>query len=246
MFRGGQIANLSQFGSASVFLPSDKAVVFTDNHDNQRGSGGGGDVLTFKDGPLYHLANVYELAWPYGYPVVMSSYNFNNSDQGPPSNPDGSTMSVYSNGVPDCGNGRWVCEHRWPDIAGMVGFRNFTSSHPTVTDWWDNGSNAIAFGRGDKGYVIINLQDSALNKTFQTSMPAGSYCDVTKGALTPDGKGCTGPTVTVDSDGKITTTIPAMSAVAIHGGAIIDGGRGMAQGLAEDEGRSSPNFPFTS
>ena len=78
------------------------------------------------------LANVYELAWPYGYPVVMSSYNFSNSDQGPPSNADGSTMSVYANGVPDCGNGRWVREHRWPHIAVMVGFR-VTSSHPTVT-----------------------------------------------------------------------------------------------------------------
>lgn len=28
--------------------PSDKALVFVDNHDNQRGHGGAGDVLTYK------------------------------------------------------------------------------------------------------------------------------------------------------------------------------------------------------
>ena len=50
-------------------------------------------------------------------------------------------------------------------------------------------------------------------------MPAGTYCDVTKGALAADGKSCTGPTVTVNASGQITITVPAMSAVAIHGGA---------------------------
>jgi alpha-amylase len=223
VFRAGQLANLSQYGTASVFLPSDKAIVFTDNHDNQRGHGAGGDVLTFKDGPLYHLANVYMLAWPYGYPEVMSSYDFTNSDQGPPANPDGSTMTIYSNGVPDCGKGRWVCEHHWQDIAGMAGFRNYTSPHLAVTDWWTNGNNAIAFGRGDRGYVIINREDSELKNTLQTSMPPGTYCDVTKGKLSVDGKGCTGPTVTVNGDGKIAIAVPAMSAVAIHGGAKVAG-----------------------
>jgi alpha-amylase len=41
VFRAGQITNLNRFGTTSVFLLSDKAIVFTDNHDNQRGSGGG-------------------------------------------------------------------------------------------------------------------------------------------------------------------------------------------------------------
>ncbi|MFL5735427.1 MAG: alpha-amylase [Chloroflexia bacterium] len=219
VFRASQLANLEKFGTASVFLPSDKAIVFTDNHDNQRGHGAGGDVLTFKDGELYHLANVYMLAWPYGYPEVMSSYDFTNSDQGPPSNADGSTTTIYSNGVPDCGKGRWVCEHRWPDIAGMVGFRDYTALRFEVTDWWSNGNNAIAFGRGDRGFVVINREDKELKNTFKSSMPAGTYCDVTKGDLNPDGQGCTGPIVTVDGTGRITLTVPPMTAVAIHGGA---------------------------
>jgi alpha-amylase len=70
-------------------LPSFDAVVFTDNHDNQRGHGSGywqadgkiGGILTFHyDGSLYNLANVYMLAWPYGYPKVMSSYDWPRND----------------------------------------------------------------------------------------------------------------------------------------------------------------------
>ena len=222
-FRNGQLAGMKEFGLTRAFLPSDSAVVFTDNHDNQRGHGAGGNVVTFKDGPLYNLANVYMLAWPYGYPQVMSSYNFANSDQGPPSNPDGSTKAVYSNGVPDCGKANWVCEHRRPEIAGMVGFRNYTSTRFEVTDWWTNGGKAIAFGRGDRGFAIINREDSALNNTFKTSMPPGTYCDVTKGELTPDGWGCTGPTVTVSASGEVVTSVAPVSAVAIHGGARVSG-----------------------
>lgn len=57
-------------------------MVFIDNHDNQRGHGAGGsNVLTYKNGDLYNLANVFMLAWPYGYPKVMSSYAFSDSEQ---------------------------------------------------------------------------------------------------------------------------------------------------------------------
>ena len=41
----GKLDWLSTFGESWNLIPSDKAVVFTDNHDNQRGHGGGG-VLT--------------------------------------------------------------------------------------------------------------------------------------------------------------------------------------------------------
>jgi alpha-amylase len=218
-FRNGSLANLEEFTRVGAFMASDIAIVFTDNHDNQRGE----QAITYKDGALYNLANVYMLAWPYGYPEVMSSYEFSNSDQSPPSEADGKTKSVYANGVPDCGNGNWVCEHRRPEIAGMVGFRNFTAPHFEATNWWSNGNNAIAFGRGDLGFVVINREDSELSQTFQTGMPAGTYCDVTKGELTPDGAGCTGATVTVKDAGQITLTVPPMTALAIHGGAKVGG-----------------------
>lgn len=61
-FRNGQLLWLSNFGEGWGFMPSYQAVVFIDNHDNQRGHGGGGNVITFEDGRLYDLANVFMLA----------------------------------------------------------------------------------------------------------------------------------------------------------------------------------------
>jgi alpha-amylase len=199
-------------------MPGDKAVVFTDNHDNQRGHGGGGDVVTHKDSALYELANVFMLAWPYGNPEVMSSYAFSDPSQGPPSNGDGKTKSVYQDGQANC-FGEWVCEHRWRPIANMVEFRNATSSAPSVESWWSNGNNQIAFSRGDKGFVVINREGGTLSQSLKTSLPAGAYCDVISGELSEDGSSCTGDTVMVDAEGMASVTVGAMSAVALHAGA---------------------------
>ena len=57
------------------------ALVFVDNHDNQRGGG----VLTYKEDYNYKLASGFLLAHPYGFKRVMSSYDFTDFDQGPPS-----------------------------------------------------------------------------------------------------------------------------------------------------------------
>lgn len=62
----------------------------------------------------------FMLAHDYGFARVMSSYYFDNSDQGPPgSNNGGSTDSVTINADGSCGGG-WVCEHRWNPITKMV------------------------------------------------------------------------------------------------------------------------------
>jgi glycosidase len=172
----GKLDWLSTFGESWNLMPSDKAVVFTDNHDNQRGHGGGG-VLTYKDNAngknTYTLANVFMLAWPYGYPKVMSSYDWvhaNSDDRtndwvGPPSDGYGHTNSIYDGNqnnvgcfAPRSGNssnlgvtGGWICEHRWREIANMVDFRNFTINSWGIDHWWSNGENKIAFARVAKG-----------------------------------------------------------------------------------------------
>lgn len=216
VFLSGKLAWLSQFGEPWGMLPSDKAIVFVDNHDNQRGHGGGGTVVTYKNGTLYDLANVFMLAWPYGYPQVMSSYEFSNDFQGPPSDANGNTRNVYVNGQPNC-FGEWKCEHRWRPIANMVAFRNATAATFSVSDWWTNGNNQIAFGRGDKGFVIINREDTTLSRTFQTSMAPGVYCNIIVADFA-NGT-CSGQTVTVDSNRRITVSVPPYSALAIHVGA---------------------------
>jgi hypothetical protein len=38
--------------------------------DNQRGHGGGGNIITFFESRKYKIANSFMLAWPYGFAQV--------------------------------------------------------------------------------------------------------------------------------------------------------------------------------
>ena len=206
-FEGRRLASLSDFDIQAGYLPSDKAIVFVDNHDVQRGHAGGEDILNYKDGALYDLANVFMLGWPYGYPMVMSSYEFDDSDQGPPQ-----SRPVDGN---DCAPG-WVCEHRRTSRTGMVGFRRVTAGMP-VTDWQAFGDEVISFGRGDKGHVVINIGTEIVNGTFVTRMIPGEYCNVLQGLTTE--KDCVDSKVRIDDDGVLQLSVAPMSAVAIHSAA---------------------------
>jgi alpha-amylase len=88
----------------------------------------------------------------------------------------------------------------------MVGFRNAVRGQ-SVTNWWDNGGDAIAFGRGGKGFVAINHESSSLTRTYATSLAAGTYCNVQAGT-----------TVTVNGSGQLTATLAANTALAVHAG----------------------------
>ena len=73
-------------------------------------------------------------------------------------------------------DGDWVCQHRWPQIAGMVGWRDVVGDAPRV-DVWSEG-DAVAFGRGERGFVVVNAGDEELRTELTTSLPDGDYCDV--------------------------------------------------------------------
>ncbi|MFI8516651.1 carbohydrate-binding module family 20 domain-containing protein [Streptomyces sp. NPDC085481] len=195
-----KLAYLKNFGEAWGYMASGQSGVFVDNHDTERG----GDTLNYKDGANYTLASVFMLAWPYGSPDVHSGYEWTDKDAGPPNG--GQVNACYSDG--------WKCQHAWRETASMVAFRN-TARGQAVTDWWDNGGNAIAFGRGTKAYVAINHESAALTRTFQTSLPAGTYCDVQSDNP-----------VTVNSAGQFTATLAANTAVALHTGATTCGAGG--------------------
>ncbi|KAJ8357146.1 hypothetical protein SKAU_G00199400 [Synaphobranchus kaupii] len=166
-WHGEKMAYLRNWGEGWAFMPSDKALVFVDNHDNQRGHGaGGGSIITFWDPRIYKIATGFMLAHPYGVTRVMSSFRWNrqivdgkdqNDWMGPPSYPDGSTKPVPINPNTTCGDG-WVCEHRWRQIRNMVIFRNVVNTQP-ISHWWDNGSNQVAFGRGNRGFIVFNNDD---------------------------------------------------------------------------------------
>jgi alpha-amylase len=211
---GQDLAQLENLTSSPRLMPSEKAIVFIDNHDKQRGHGGGGNYLTYKDGKLYDLANIFMLAYPYGIPQVMSSYVFMNSDQGPPANEGGSTQDIYYDGRANChNNNRWVCEHQRKTIAPMVKFHNQVADAP-LANWWSEG-NQIAFSRGDLGFVVINRGDEALTRTFQTGLSSGFYCNVIGGECVSE--------VRVNWKGEATVTVEGMGAIAIHQGSKIRG-----------------------
>nr|XP_021403183.1 pancreatic alpha-amylase [Lonchura striata domestica] len=123
---------------------------------------------------------------------------YQNDWYGPPSNSDGSTKAVTINPDTTCGND-WVCEHRWRQIRNMVIFRNVVDGEP-FSNWWDNGSNQVAFGRGNKGFIIFNNDDWNMNVNVQTGLPSGTYCDVISGQK--ENNKCTGKQVFVSGDGK--------------------------------------------
>ncbi|MBM0259108.1 alpha-amylase family protein [Micromonospora sp. 4G55] len=206
MFNNERLAYLRNFGEAWGYLPSGSAEVFVDNHDTQRD----GNVLTYRNGAVYALANAFMLAWPYGAPTVMSSYTFSSRDQGPPSDANNKTLNTT------CYSG-WECEHRWRVVANMVAFHNATQG-AAVANWYDNGYQHIAFSRAGKGYLTINDEGSAITgRSYYAGLPAGRYCDVIHGDYANGS--CSGPVITVDANGWFAANIPAHDAVAIHVGA---------------------------
>lgn len=75
-----QLRWLSTWGEKWGFLPSVDALVFVDNHDSQRG--GDANILTYRRRREYRMAVAFMLAHPFGVPRVMSSFAFDNKDQG--------------------------------------------------------------------------------------------------------------------------------------------------------------------
>jgi alpha-amylase len=222
---GGQhISQLNPNGTAGNqfsetawgIMPADKAVVFLENHDTQRDAG-----IGYRDGDVYRVANVWMLAQPYGYPSIMSSYAFDRTsqagrDMGPPSDAAGATNNVTcASNLGTATIGQWVCEHRDPYIARMVRFRHIVAG-TDVNHWWDDGANAIAFSRGDKGFVAINRENAAVTATIVTGLPAGTYCDVLTGGIS--GTSCVGTSVSADATGTVRLTLGPNSAIAVHAG----------------------------
>ncbi|GEL94716.1 alpha-amylase [Cellulomonas composti] len=194
-----------ELGDATArYVPSDDAVVFVENHDTERN----GSTLSYQDGTDDALATVLMLAGAYGTPQVYSGYSFTDTDAGPQQLDDGEVVDATCGGDPrpgaDLKDGAWVCQHRWPQVAGMVGWRGVVGDAPVV-DTWSEG-DAVALGRGQRGFVVVNFGDDELRTTLTTSLPDGSYCDVLAG-----GEDCTKVTV---EDGRVDVVVPAGAALA--------------------------------
>lgn len=211
---------LRSWGVDWGFVDSQDALVFVDNHDNQRGHGPGGDaILVYRDGKNYRMATAWALAHPYGNVRIMSSFAFPKgaNDIGPPHDEYGNLLSPTINADGSCGNG-WVCEHRWNTTAHMVSFRNAAGNAP-ISKWYDNDASHVAFSRGNRAFIAFNHQDIDFDIVLKTNLPPGIYCDIISGQRA--GKRCTGSTLVVNVNGETHVNIPANSTegvVAIHVG----------------------------
>lgn len=203
-FEKGILSSLTGFDTQPGWLPADQTIVFVDNHDLQRGHAGPAEILNYKDGAHYNVAVAFMLAYPYGYPMVMSSYYFDDSDQGPPA----SSPSDATDGCDEA----WVCEHRRTAIASMVEFRRRTAG-TSVVNWTIADDDVLSFGRGEKGHIMVNIGEQTITIEITSSMPPGQYCDLISGGI-GDG-GCTGSQITVGDNGVITVSIEPLTTVAI-------------------------------
>ncbi|WP_418277719.1 carbohydrate-binding module family 20 domain-containing protein [Isoptericola jiangsuensis] len=212
----GSIAGLRTVGDGK--LPSGSAGVFVDNHDTERN----GETMNYRWGAKYLLANTFMLSWPYGSPSVYSGYTWTDKEAGAP--------GATSTSVPDadCGSAAWTCTHDATEVRGMVGFHNAVEG-TGVTSWWDDGGNHIAYGRGDVGYVTINNTASSVTRTYTTSLPAGTYCDVVAA------DDCS-TTYAVSASGTFSATVPAYGALALLAADGDGGGDGGDDGDGDGDG----------
>lgn len=237
--RGGATLDSALRTLSATLMPSDKAMVFVDNHDNQRA-----DNLhyasTVSSQPMYELAAIYTLAQPHGVVSLMSGYGFDRGtqagrDAGPPG-AGGITQSTFTDlvaGTSRCSPtfgaarpGEWICEHRSRAIANMVAFRRATAAAPLTpcgrTSWTFGDSNRIAFCRDAKGAVAINRTSIADQVNLPTTnLPVGSYCNIAQFTYTPASgntpASCPGLGAVIGvTAGQAQFTVPAWGAVAIH------------------------------
>ena len=72
-FMSGDLARLHDLGNAQGWAPSERALVFIDNHDTQRGHGAGGMVMTFGSGKRYTLGRLRLMTIPSRTPIKAAA-----------------------------------------------------------------------------------------------------------------------------------------------------------------------------
>ncbi|KAJ7632218.1 glycoside hydrolase superfamily [Roridomyces roridus] len=189
-------------GSSWGFVASSAANFIMANQDTERG----GTSLNYKS-PFYYLSAIFMLGFNYGTPTVYSGYNFSDFDAGAPQNSAGYTNAVT------CGSSGWRCEHRMPLIANMVAFRNAVGCAP-LTNVTKGTSQQIAFGRGSIGFLLINNDVKAWTSVWNTSLPAGTYCDIIHDT-TLDPNVCNGPAYVITDSGLLSASVLPGDALAL-------------------------------
>jgi len=143
----------------------------------------------------------FRLATPYGYPKVLSGFSFASFDQGPPAHPANA-----------CAGG-WLCDHRKPEVANMVGWRITAGGHQISHAVSDKSGNHLAFARGHAFVAFNRDEQESWQLLATTGLPEGTYCDITR-----NDEFTTCPQILVDKSGMAKLIVPPLKAVAFHVG----------------------------
>ncbi|TMW52953.1 hypothetical protein DOY81_001986 [Sarcophaga bullata] len=214
------LSSLINWGPALGFVPSTDSLVFIDSHDTQRGLPldlGQNRVLTYKQRIKYIMANVFMLAHPYGgIKRIMSSYYFQDEDQGPPTDDsEGEDISSPQfNEQKQCTKASgWVCEHRWPPLVAMVQMANYFAvpgqQEESIVYFQTNGQNQVAFCRGSLAFVAINNDvENDFNMEVFACLESGQYCDVVTGGKKAGKEECHGKQLLINEHGYAKLQLP--------------------------------------
>lgn len=181
-FRGLKpLSKLNEIGPPYGYVHSSDAVVFLDNHDYQRYAADDSSTISFRHIRALKMGTAFMLAFKFGCPSIMSSFDFDLVTDGPPTKKG--TEDICSHFESDCHG--WVLEHRWRTVVEMVKFRNSVGGS-RVKYWRSFQPDQIAFCRGDRGFIAFNnSRDLPLDYDMFVCVSEGVYCDV----MSKDDKG---------------------------------------------------------
>jgi alpha-amylase len=164
-----------------VDFPSGKAVTFLANHDYERNPKRRFEFSDQnRDGDLYlrwMLANAFLLTWPYGTPIVLSSYHYTSKNEAAPNVP------IWKDNQNRCFTEEfpWLCQHRQPGILALAGFHQQMQSANArnLCSVWSEGNVATYTLCDEKerqyGYVGINLGQYEIKQKIQLMLQASCY-----------------------------------------------------------------------
>ena len=171
-------------------VPADRAVVFIDNHDTERGEA----KLTYRSAERYLIANALMLADDYGDAVVYSGYAFEDRDMGPLVAEDGRVVPQ------DCDHalaktasafgpfkaGEQTCFYALPSLAGLIELRRVSDGAPRLAGVL--GAKTYGFERQGRAVIAVNVSFGDATVEVPTTLPDGQYCDVVRtGAVAASG-----------------------------------------------------------
>ena len=166
-FRSGDLSVLPGL-AGKTGIGTDSAVVFLENHDLERRPPSETLLSLHVDPVMNRLGTVFLLTWPYGYPAVFSGYTFSDNDAGPP---------LDEHGVIASPGATFTFAHRAQWLRDLVAFRNATDSVFSATNLVTNGA-VIAYGRGNRGHVVISVDSQPRSVDVPTQLAPGHYCSI--------------------------------------------------------------------